>query len=123
VLTEDQIAGRAGLPGPVVAELLHPGSGQLTAITEPQFRERDALAAQIAASMLCAGIRWRAVQLAVAQLPDDIAALAAARDQWSELVGRPRQSLPAVSIVTAVMALGLLVGLASGLLMSDMMLP
>lgn len=118
MLTEDQIASRAGLPGPVVAELIHPGSGRLTALTEATFQEKDALAAQIAASMLCAGIRWRAVQLAVAQLPDDIAALTAARDSWIELAGRPHQPRPPAALMTSLMALGLLVGLAAGLLIS-----
>jgi hypothetical protein len=116
MFTEDQIAGRVGLPGPVVAELLHPGSGRLTAVKDAPFRERDALAAQIAASMLCAGIRWRAVQLAVAQLPDDIAALTAARDSWTELAGGPGHTRAPAAMMTALMALGLLVGLAVGLL-------
>ena len=87
LLTEDEIGTRAGLPGPVVAELLQPRiqiqTGELAAARDPQYRAEDALRAKVAAHMFAIGIRWRFVQAAIAALPDDQAALHQACWHWA----------------------------------------
>lgn len=120
LLTEDQIGTRAGLPGPVVAELLQPGfrPSELAAASDPHYGVEDALRAKIAAHMFTLGIRWRYVQAAIAELPDDQTALRRACRRWATLAAAaparpPRWRAPAVesTVVTAMMALTFLAGL------------
>ena len=122
LLTEHQVGTRAGLPGPVVAELLQPQSQPvgLTTADDPRYCAEDALRAKIAAHMFALGIRWRFVQAAIAELPDDQTALRRACRRWAHLAaapGRPtRWRSPAVesAVVTALMALAFLAGLLAG---------
>ena len=125
LLTEDEIGTRAGLPGPVVAELLQPRiqiqAGELAAARDPQYRAEDALRAKVAAHMFASGIRWRFVQAAIAALPDDQAALHQACRQWALIAtaaGRgPTRQHPhptESTVTTALMALAFLVGLLAG---------
>lgn len=123
LLTEDEIGNRAGLPGPVVAELLQPrcrGSA-LAGTSEPQYCVEDALRVKIAAYMFAAGIRWRFVQAAIAELPDDQRALRRACRRWAGIAaGGPGRPVPHrfkaldSAAVTALMALAFLVGLLAG---------
>lgn len=91
LLTEDQIALAAGLPGPVVAELLQPGfvANELAHEKSAVYLEEDALKMQIAQQMFLYGIRFRYVQLAIATLPDDVGELTRIRDFWAQRVPRP----------------------------------
>ncbi len=123
LLTEDEIGIRAGLPGPVVAELLQPHfhPSALAGARDPQYCVEDALRVKIAAYMFAVGIRWRFVQAAIAGLPDDQRALRRACRQWAAAAaggrGRPvpRRRLALESaVVTALMALAFLVGLLAG---------
>ncbi len=120
LLTEDQIAAAAGLPGPVVAELLLPGLGfnELAQKRSPVYLEEDALKAQIAHLMFCHGIRFRYVQLAVTTLPDDVPELIRIRDFWAQRVPVPvsvglrlRERGWLVALVPAALMLGIVVGL------------
>lgn len=122
LLTEDEIGTRAGLPGPVVAELLQPHfrSSELAAARDRQYCVEDALRAKIAAHMFAIGIRWRFVQAAVTELPDDAAALRRACRHWSLIATgagrgpRHRSIVVESTAVTALMALAFLVGLLAG---------
>ena len=123
LLTEEEIGSRAGLPGPVVAELLHPRSQsrELTAETGPKYGAEDALRAEIAAAMFAFGIRWRWVQSALSTMPDDLPTLQRARRDWAELAAEtaepPSRGRVCVesAMVTALMVLAFLLGLLAGL--------
>lgn len=106
-----EIAGRAGLPAPVVAELLYPGAPAIVAGGAPQCGERDLLRAQIAAGMLSAGVRWSLVQDAVGELPDNLDDLARTRAAWETYQPGPVVAAP---LVTALLVLALLIGIALG---------
>lgn len=123
LLTEDEIATRAGLPGPVVAELLQPRCvpGALAAPRDPQYCVEDALRARIAFYMFAVGIRWRFVQAAVAELPDDQMTLRQACRRWARIADthtrRPAPGRAAAlesTAVTALMTLALLAGFLAG---------
>lgn len=123
LLTEDEIGTRSGLPGPVVAELLQPHSHPAGpgGAGEPQYRIEDALRVKIAAYMFTVGIRWRFVQAAIADLPDDQWALRRACRRWAGIAaGGPGRPVPHrfkaldSAAVTALMALAFLVGLLAG---------
>jgi len=121
LLTEDQIALAAGLPGPVVAELLQPGfvANELAHEKSPVYLEEDALKMQIAQLMFCYGIRFRYVQLAITTLPDDVDELTRVRDFWSQRVPAPaawslmlRDKVGVAVLVLAALLLGLAAGLS-----------
>lgn len=122
LLTEDEISSRAGLPGPVVAELLQPHvrSNELAGARDRQYCAEDALRAKIAAHMFALGIRWRFVQAAVTDLPDDHRVLRRACRQWARIhaaSARPqryRLLMVDSTLTTALMALAFLVGLLAG---------
>lgn len=115
-LTEDEIAVRVGLPGPVIAELLHPAAEPDRG---PSFGETDVLRAQVAALMLACGMRWPAVQTAMDNAPGHPDLLRAALDFWTAAAPSPMNPrhwpFAATTTVTALMVLALLIGLALGL--------
>jgi hypothetical protein len=119
LLTEDQIAAAAKLPGPVVAELLLPGVDTLGVARAQSavYIEEDALKAQIAREMFLYGIRFRYVQLAISTMPDDVRELAKIRDFWAQRVPAPASGhLRYDKAWVAALVLGaLLVGLIGGL--------
>jgi hypothetical protein len=119
LLTEDQIAAAAGLPGPVVAELLQPGvvANELApTVTAAVYLEEDALRAQVAYQMLHFGVRWRFVQSAIATMPDDAAELCRIRDFWAQRVpapaGRALDKGWVAVLACAALLTGIMVGLA-----------
>lgn len=115
-LTEDEIAIRVGLPGPVIAELLQPANS--TASTRC-FADSDVLRAQVAALMLAYGVRWHWVHTAMQNTPTHPDALRAALDFWTDVVPSPHDPrnwpLPATALASALMALALLVGILLGM--------
>jgi len=124
LLTEDQIAAAAGLPGPVVAELLLPGvdTHAVAHARSAVYIEEDALKAQIAQLMLLYGIRFRYVQLAISTMPDDVRELGKIRDFWAQRVPPPawRALLLDRGWVVAMMLAALLMGVVTGLAMAGL---
>ena len=124
LLTEDQIAAAAGLPGPVVAELLLPGvdTHGLARAKSAVYIEEDAMKAQIAQQMLLYGIRFRYVQLAISTMPDDARELAKARDFWAQRVPAPswRSVLQDKGWVAALILGALLIGVITGMSMAGL---
>ena len=123
LLTEDQIAAAAGLPGPVIAELLLPGVDTHLVgerASSAVYIEEDALKAQIAQLMLLYGIRFRYVQLAISTMPDDVGELGKVRDFWAQRVPTPawRALLLDRGWVVALMLAALLVGVVAGLVVA-----
>jgi len=120
LLTEDQIGAAAGLPGPVVAELLQPGftANELAHPKSAVYLEEDALRAQIAQLMMRYGIRFRYVQLAISTLPDDVPELSRIRDFWAQRVPAPPWRIKDKVWVAVLMLVALLIGIIVGLLMA-----
>lgn len=118
-LTEDEIAIRVGLPGPVIAELLQPANS--TASTRC-FADSDVLRAQVAALMLAYGVRLQWVQTAMRESPTHPDALHAALDYWTRVAPTPMNPrhwpFAATALATALMVLALLTGIILGLHLS-----
>jgi hypothetical protein len=125
LLTEGQIAAAAGLPGPVVAELLQPGfvANELApAVTSAVYLEEDALRAQVAYQMLHFGVRWKFVQSAVATLPDDLTELCRIRDFWAQRVPTPAARAADSGWVAVSLVAALLTGVLVGVLLAGLRL-
>lgn len=122
LLTEDQIGAAAGLPGPVVAELLQPGfvANELAHPKSAVYLEEDALRAQIAQLMMLYGIRFRYVQLAISTLPDNLRELTRIRDFWAQRVPTPSWRLQDKVWVAVWVLAALLLGVAGGLSMAGL---
>lgn len=120
LLTEDQIGAAAGLPGPVVAELLQPAfvANELATAKSAVYLEEDALRAQIAQLMMRYGIRFRYVQLAISTLPDNVSELSRIRDFWAQRVPVPSWRIQDKLGVAALVLVALLIGIIAGLLMA-----
>ncbi len=118
-LTEDEMASRVGLPGPVIAELLQPPNG---ASTTACFADIDVLRAQIAALMLSYGVRWQWVQTAMRESSPNPESLRAALEFWSRIAPHPAHPRhwphAATALATALMVLSLLTGIILGLHLS-----
>lgn len=122
-LTEDEIAIRVGLPGPVIAELLQPATTSTSRAPATRcFSDNDVLRAQVAALMLACGVRWQWVQTAMRESPTHPDSLRVALDYWSRVAPSPlspRQwPFAATALVTALMTLALLAGMLLGLHMT-----
>ena len=122
LLTEDQIGAAAGLPGPVVAELLQPGfvASELAHAKSAVYLEEDALRAQIAQLMMLYGIRFRYVQLAISTLPDDVRELSRIRDFWAKRVPVPAWRLQDKVWVGVLVLAALMLGVVMGLAMAGL---
>lgn len=122
-LTEDEIAVRVGLPGPVIAELLRPDATSNIAGTRvPAFNDTDVLRAQVAALMLAYGVRWQRVRAAMEHSPSHPDALRATLNLWTGIAPSPLQlrhwPFAAATVATALMLLALLVGILLGIHLS-----
>lgn len=119
-LTEEEIAVRVGLPGPIIAELLRPvGPSDRP---ERRFSDTDVLRAQVAALMLAQGVRWQWVRTAMEHTSTHPDALRATLDYWIGTAPSPlnlRHWPPAATaLATALMVLALLVGILLGIHLS-----
>lgn len=120
--TEDEIAARVGLPGPVIAELIQPAAPTAGgSAAARRFGDADVVRAQVAALMLAYGVRWQWVRTAMQDSPTHPEALRAALDFWTDVVPSPQNPrnwpLPATALATALMVLTFLVGVLLGMQM------
>lgn len=118
--TEDEVAARVGLPGPIIAELIQPANPIAARSAEARrFGEDDVVRAQVAALMLAYGVRWHWVHTAMQNAPTHPDALRAALDFWTDVVPSPHNPrnwpLPATALASALMVLALLVGILLGM--------
>lgn len=122
-LTEEEIAVRVGLPGPVIAELLRPAGATIIAGKRGRaFNDTDVLRAQVAALMLAKGVRWQWVRTAMEHLASHPDALHATLSLWSGIAPSPLHlrhwPFAAATVATALMVLALLVGILLGIHLS-----
>ncbi|MGJ6127335.1 hypothetical protein QN239_32670 [Mycolicibacterium sp. Y3] len=122
-LTEEEIAVRVGLPGPIIAELLRPvGPGDRPGAHGRRFSDTDVLRAQVAALMLAQGVRWQWVRTAMEHSPTHPDALRATLDYWIGTAPSPLNPrhwpFAATALATALMVLALLVGILLGIHLS-----
>lgn len=122
-LTEEEIAVRVGLPGPIIAELLRPaGMSVLTGARGRRFSDTDVLRAQVAALMLAYGVRWQWVRTAMDHSPSHPDALRATLDFWTGIAPSPLNPrhwpFAATALATALMVLALLIGILLGIHLS-----
>ncbi|WP_342314775.1 hypothetical protein LIX17_25390 (plasmid) [Mycobacterium avium subsp. hominissuis] len=122
-LTEEEIAIRVGLPGPIIAELLRPGGpSDRPGAPGRRFSDTDVLRAQVAAVMLNQGVRWQWVRTAMEHSPTHPDALRATLNYWIRTAPSPlnlRHWPPAATaLATALMVLALLVGIVLGIHLS-----
>ncbi|MBY0285579.1 MAG: hypothetical protein K2X52_00285 [Mycobacteriaceae bacterium] len=118
--TEDEVAARVGLPGPIIAELIQPAVPTAGSLADARrFGEADVIRAQVAALMLAYGVRWHWVHTAMQNTPTHPDALRAALDFWTDVVPSPHNPrnwpLPATALASALMVLALLVGILLGM--------
>lgn len=122
-LTEQEIAVRVGLPGPVIAELLRPAGASVIAGTRGRaFNDTDVLRAQVAALMLAYGVRWQWVRTAMDHSASHPDALRATLNLWAGVAPSPLHlrhwPFAAATVATALMVLALLVGILLGIHLS-----
>lgn len=121
-LTEEEIAVRVGLPGPVIAELLQPAGASIIATRGRAFNDTDVLRAQVAALMLAYGVRWPWVRTAMEHAASDPDALRATLNLWTGLAPSPLHlrhwPFAAATVATALMVLALLIGILLGIHLS-----
>ena len=121
--TEDEVAARVGLPGPIIAELIQPAVPAAGSSSDARrFGEADVIRAQVAALMLAYGVRWKWVQTAMRESPTHPDALHAALDYWTRVAPTPMNPrhwpFAATALATALMVLALLTGIILGLHLS-----
>lgn len=122
-LTEEEIAVRVGLPGPIIAELLRPVDvSASTGARGRRFSDADVLRAQVAALMLAHGVRWQWVRTAMDHSPSHPDALRATLEFWAGIAPtpiNPRQwPFAATAMATTLMVLALLIGILLGMHLS-----
>lgn len=120
MLTENDIATRCGLPGPIVDELLA-GHLHTKHAGARRFTPSDLMRAQTSYLMFSAGVRWPEVKDAMTDRGESLPELRARRDMWMQ---RSPLSWPAypwsgqssAATVTALMIATLLAGIVLGLM-------